>query len=920
MKRVLIAMAAAMILFFAAGAARATSYWIQTLQRPLVLTVNGAPLILSMAQTPTNPTLITKTTTSDWTSLSKYPWQSITGIQGASLTDGTSQTDWGGQATFYAVGGSPLRLWQCNYAVGSSSCSWRDVTGTLPSGMQLGNNGGLAVAWDSYDHLMFVEYVQAYWGGNYDGHLWECALSSSSTSTCSWRDVSCVNVGCPNKSVTGNIPVVIDPAAPERTYTGYPDVETYIVSTDGHLQRWRHYDGQWDSTIPLPSGTTVDSIGLQAWSIVGGGWSGTSYVAAGGYGSPGDTLRIATNASGTQWTWSQPSGGPGTIQASFGNIAEATYNTTPQIWVKQDQSGTGVDALWKCSFSGGACTWTNGGSPPSMRHGSYSYDGTRTGIYTTGGVAYLPGVLGTTALNLYGFDTTIASGSEWANHLPLRDTTETLAAETGNNIAEYTADDYDGTVMVIGLGKAYQSLDDGSTFTTTYVNGVGVNGPADDSFTFDSSGTGYNISVKSLAPSSFGLGRFIRGGSSWGAITVPPVYYGAPTSGIDRPWLAADLNIPDVLYLTYSSDVGTTFAYCNAGRASHNCGEASFWCSGGTASWIIPGGGSCQGTVGGCPLAQTADGLVWIAVPGIPNGGVCGSAPSGYSQAVGLYAVTNAASFGSPCSTPVPPTFSSLKACAWYTGYAGTGDPACSPCCLLHGTTNAPGCAPNRNGVAYVRMTASKDDERPKGGLGPLVALNVKSFREVTGVCTSTNPPGTYCSCTASSSTECREDNFVVSWDVANSRLCGASSCFGGSLPTITPAAMQPANRDASSIWSDHLLASTVVEDWGRFDTSWIDFRNSSTNTTYQMFFTHMHELSSTGLLNFEYESIAWPGILGTFDPNAAWYGDMDYHANGRDHSHFFNPLTTTGTACSPSQSVTCTRPVTSIRSSYSRL
>jgi len=94
---------------------------VYTQQRPLVLTVNGGVMIHSMAQTSGNPTLIAKTATSDWTSLSTYPWQAVTGLAGASLTDSTSQTDWGGQAAFYAVGGSPLRLWQCNYAVGSSS-------------------------------------------------------------------------------------------------------------------------------------------------------------------------------------------------------------------------------------------------------------------------------------------------------------------------------------------------------------------------------------------------------------------------------------------------------------------------------------------------------------------------------------------------------------------------------------------------------------------------------------------------------------------------------------------------------------------------------------------------------------------------------------------------------------------------------
>jgi hypothetical protein len=107
-----------------------------------------------------------------------------------------------------------------------------------------------------------------------------------------------------------------------------------------------------------------------------------------------------------------------------------------------------------------------------------------------------------------------------------------------------------------------------------------------------------------------------------------------------------------------------------------------------------------------------------------------------------------------------------------------------------------------------------------------------------------------------------------------------------------------------------------VVEDYGRFDSGWFDTRGSSDNLAYHMYFSIFTADKVTGVLGSAIESPAWSGINGTYSATA-WYGDMNYHVNGRDHAHLLNPLTVAG-SCPLTQTVSCAQPVTATRSSFS--
>ena len=101
-------------------------------------------------------------------------------------------------------------------------------------------------------------------------------------------------------------------------------------------------------------------------------------------------------------------------------------------------------------------------------------------------------------------------------------------------------------------------------------------------------------------------------------------------------------------------------------------------------------------------------------------------------------------------------------------------------------------------------------------------------------------------------------------------------------------------NRDPTFTWVDHILPAVVSLDYGRLGASWLDFRSPGDNYGYQVIHAMLQRDSISGVLN-EYESTAWPtGALyfqngGSF---SAWYGDINAHANGRDHAHFFEEST----------------------------
>src|SRR5581483_9503219 len=132
-----------------------------------------------------------------------------------------------------------------------------------------------------------------------------------------------------------------------------------------------------------------------------------------------------------------------------------------------------------------------------------------------------------------------------------------------------------------------------------------------------------------------------------------------PRNG-DRPHIIADPLVPNTLYMTYGAAgyVGR-FRYCNGG-ASGDCTSPSNWCP----PITLPSGAFCQG---GCHLARTADGVLWIAVR---NDTGC-TPPTGYNtsdDAWGIRHISNLTSLGSSCITPVLVPAASLppEACIFY--------------------------------------------------------------------------------------------------------------------------------------------------------------------------------------------------------------------------------------------------------------
>ncbi len=824
----------------------AASYWPSAFERPAGVLVNGQLVLHEVVgYGEGNSWVASKRTQSDWQALPApvSTFYIYTGVVGASLTDAASRAAWGGQAAVYAVGGDN-HLYQCNYAVGSATCIWRDVTGMLPTGMSLGGNGGLAVGWDAYDREMFVEFVQAYNGTNYSGHLWQCTLATSGTSVCQWFDASCITPGCPNvsQSSSGKISVAVDTAAPERNYPGYPDVETYIISPDGHLRRWRAWDAAWDPTIPLPptpSGTTVDFVGIQAWSVADASWNGPSYAAVAGWNhaDAGDTLQLATNATGTSWTWSHLSGGPAnTLSYSPGNVAEAMDGTWTRIWVS-DLSG----GFWRCSLGSASCsTWDSYGSPPSQVHAPYGNDRIGGGSFAYGSAGYVSGTLGATARYLYAVDTAGAT-PEWQNHLTLRDGVVTLMS--GGTFAEFSMAEYDGTVLLTGQRwdtsvtvGLFRSTNEGSSWpppTYPFGSGAGV----DIELAFDAAGTAYAEWVGGIATSTD------RGGT-WTSMSMP---FG------DRPSMAADWRVPGRVYVESGTPTGnptspTNFRYCTSGAAcAMNPGN---WCG----PYPYPTSSRSYVSLGG-------DGALYFVTDGsaldpptaaaTPVDPAC-PPPSGYNASVGVRRIVNVASLSPPpgCSTP---TWSNPPECLYY--YAVE----------TNLTTRF------HNAGAHSGISVTIDAPRDSSS-GPLVLI--------TGY---TDTIGGTCS---SASVHCRAEVFAT-WRNSS-----------GSWYADRQASMLRVNQDGGTDWVDHILGTPLAFDYGRYNASWMDWREDSLNDRYY----HLYSSTITagalvGVAETRWADaeVSWGYWWGASWGGLGWPGDVQRSARARDHGHQVGSRGSTG-------------------------
>lgn len=841
--RLVVGLAAALV-FATTQTASATS-WFQynVIARPAIVTVNGVTRILTIVGAGQSANwLAWKTPTTDWARVTGGPGSTfgyMTGAVGGTV-DATHVAGWGGQAAVYVLGGTTNHVWQYSYSAAGVG-SWRDVNGT--GGPTLANGATMTAAWIPYAFFdapngAFMIATSVYNTGTGVRDLWTCRVVSA-TSNCIWENETSFGAG----PVQWNSPVAIDPSCP-----GGGEFSVYSVTNAGWLQRFLWVGVDIDSSRPAAP-VTVDTTGIQVFSV------GTScYAAVAGINgiTYDDTLQLARTTGLSSWTWTDLSTGTSlpTISWQSGNIAYSTYGATRLLWVLA--SGPSPTSMWQCSLSLSgtpSCGWANRGHPADEVNSVLGW-----GTAAVSNSIYVTGRVGNTASYLFEWS---GNGAEWHDHLTYRDyAVQFPVSPAGTSVGEFVADEYDGTVLygaIAGTGGIFtwSSTDDGST-VQQIANPLTL-AAGDPNVVFDAGGTAY-LSALSVSPFSVMITR-------WTSPTTWSTPWAInPASGIasDRPWLAADRTMPGRLYLAWSrSPTIGAFAYCNG---SADCASApTAWCPADNTAvnqYVLPSSTGCLGQTG-CWVDTDGAGHIWITVA---DDTACTANPySAHSRAASIGIHRISAPLGTPCmSAPAFATLmaSSLTECVYYVRDAWNPGTQCN------GGALSP-CANRRWDTA---MSATRDSSG-------VISLALQAYRDV--------PGGGPC---LDTSVACRSDRLFL-YRSPSAGWCGSSCSWTPNMSN-----MLLVNSDQSPLrQEDHVVPALVSLDYGRFATSWVDFRSTGplpNRTT----FTIASAFIRTGSPLTVVETVSWPGSAGTFQPGIFHgvppYGDINQPVQARLHTH----------------------------------
>ncbi len=892
--------------------------------RPAVVTVAGIDRIFAVvgAGSVDDPTrLVVKTPTSDWLALMGGPdghIQPVSGAAGATV-DTASVPLWGGQAAVY-VRSDVGHLWQAAYGTSGTGPGWTDVSN---GGPLLFDNQPLVAAWlprrFSVPPVMVVATLIKLVGNARYDEVRVCTLPDATTG-CQWR-----NLGAPGAArIVAGSELALDTSCP------FTDLAVYTSTETGELARFAL--NRWDVFAPSDPDLTFRQGNVHGFTV-----GSTCYaLAAATSASTGQTQPVLFAWDGVSVTSTNLGvGAPfSDVAYQLGNFAHGRRGSADLIWMLAG-TARGDHPLWQCALSGGLrprCSWTALGRPPDEMTTRFPLGFALMGA---GATVYTTGFVGATAVYVFGHD-----GTEWQNHLTLRDATTFLPAPTCTTptcrtVGELVATEYDGTVVyaapvnqgddATGEGGAFPhtwiSQDDGSTmnevpFPPLVVEYPRENNLSDGDFNLvtDVAGRAYLSVLADVFPIPFVFPPAVRRGSvqlsamslisptleNWSPPSVAP-----PTQlvTIDRPWLAASAVVPGQLLMTYIAwpvEQGSAtfapegrFAYCNGPDCSL---PGVSWCPADAAevnAYVLPSSHGCglgrppgvpeQG-LPGCQVQTDSSGEVYVTVSDDVD---CTHSPYGSDV---LWTSIGIHRFDVPRAHYVRgnPIF---PGCLSPTNLeARLGRPieciyyvysAFDPASQCNGGLGQP-CDVRRWGSQF---RASQD---ARG----VLAVTVQAYHEVPG--TGSCPMGSPCPCT-STSRSCRADQMLV-WSDGHGSWCGATSCTTAHDIEQTMMLMVNSDRALPLRQEDHIVPALAALDNMRFGMSWVDFRTPSGPPNFSTFAIASAMVDGRSTPRSVMESSGWVGSDGVFVVAASTtvlYGDINMAAAARGHAHFVNTTTT---------------------------
>lgn len=859
------------------------SHFVDSSGRPVGAMVSGSFRLYTLAgRGETTTVLVSKTATSDWAQVVNPPPGVSAFYMPAGIVSSGANV-FGSGPRLYLVAAVPAPgLWEYDPVAQQS----RPVTGS--GGPDLGALPAIAASADIWGYPVIALRTAS-------GQIWTCEILSPA-SACYWTN------GTSGHSVDPSSPVGIT-----GTNTATNDTDIYTIQGSGgpqpgSLQRWGRLSGTWDSIgYPIgPAGTTVDYVSIQAFNagstadVVVAAWDHCGSCSCGNCNAT-DTLQLAQRPSGEGWSWHQlstPSVPAGGISWAMNNIAVGSDGTYYRIFVEDYHQ----DHLWACQFSGTSCSWWPNLSRPADERPYW--DGFGGAIWADYTHAYLTASIGF-AEYIYDYNW---NNAEWENHLTLRDPIVPLPS-TGYNPGEYSVAEFYGTVATTASTVpgsrtlAWISWDDGSTNQQPVfpfeVSG-GNYSCGDESVGFDSDGSLFVTAtqpVQDIDP--YHAVRIVRrtAEGTWTSgvpMAIPPTATSL-VAPMDRPSMAADQNVSNRLFLTWSADRaqgntgnihGGRFAYC-AGTGADCSSVASAWCPAARSYWLPSSTGcgpissSAAPSNPGCQVAVGGDGAVWLAIqddvacsspppdmgfpPMVPPCGptTCpGVADSNWTRSIGIRRVTN--SLGSSCASGLSPT---LPECIYFVNAASY---------QVIGTTGE---------RTWTNVLSAAQDVAGR------LAVTLQSYRDYNsgGVCNS-------------SSFWCRLEVYSAVRDPALG-WCGAAgtSCVNGTSTPVAVSNMLIVSGDRNDRVPpfhylrrvDHIRGAAVLLDHRRIGWSWMDFRNSSDDTLFALRDAFTQMSIAGDLASAEVESAATPSQdIYTWAPAPVWCGDINAQASGRLHEH----------------------------------